>query len=158
MLQMEVLMTIHQHKTEKEQGPDVRNSLFDLFSKNDGFWWPYRSFAKALLSTQKNASAYLEANRKLIDEMRNIVRKERDLALEISEKALGGVAEKDWPNGAMPGASEVNVMFERGASGLRELGEAWMNAQMDSLDAMRSHASGGQRPPATRRHETSLTA
>ena len=150
-------MAIHQHKAETEHSGDVGNPTLNLFAKNDGFWWPYRSLAKALLGTQKNAAAYLEANRKLMDGMRDIVRQEQDLALEISQKTLASVAETDRSNGGtMPGASEVNAMFERAASGLRELGETWMNAQMRALDAMRPDASSGNKPAPARRRETSI--
>jgi hypothetical protein len=141
--------------------------LLNLFAKNDGFWWPHRSLAKALLCTQENASAYVEANRKLLDEMRAIVRKEQDLALEISQKALEAVAENG--SSKIPDGPEVNAVFERAINGLRALGEDWMNAQLRSLDVMRSHAalkrkshtirrakvpvsgSNGHRPARTRR-------
>jgi len=154
-------MTTHSDKNKKENGgPDANNSLFNLFAKNDGFWWPYRSFAKALFGTQKNASAYLEANRKLMDEMRDIVRKEQDLALAISQKMLGGAADANGPlnGGMMSGASEVNAMFERATTGLREIGQAWVDAQVRSLDAMRSHTSGSNKPTPTRRQDTSAAA
>jgi hypothetical protein len=154
-------MTTHSHKNEKQHnGPDANNSLFNLFAKHEGFWWPYRSFAKALLGTQKNASAYLEANRKLMDEMRDIVRKEQDVALEISEKTLERAAETSRPpnGGTMSGDSEVYAMFERATTGLREIGQAWVDAQVRSLDAMRSHASGTHQSTATRRHDTSTAA
>jgi hypothetical protein len=123
--------------------------MLNLFAKNDGFWWPHRSLARALLCTQGNASAYVEANRKLLDEMRSIVRKEQDLALEISQKALEAISATE--SSAVPDAPEVNAVFERAINGLRSLGEDWMNAQLRSLDAMRSHAAVRQKRPAVRR-------
>jgi len=92
--------------------------------------------------------------------MRDIVRREQDLALEISEKTLQGVGAGVASNGGaiITGASDVNAMFERAAAGLRELGEVWMNAQMRSLDAMRCQASSTNKPTTTRRHEASTAA
>jgi hypothetical protein len=138
-------MTVNGHKMDNgHNGAEANDPLFNLFAKNDGFWWPYRSLAKALMETQKDASAYLEANRKMINEIRDIVRKEQDLSLQISSQLLEGVME----NGrARPDPSEVNAMFDRAIASLRELGEAWMEAQVRSLDAMRRHASSGRRPP-----------
>lgn len=138
-------MTVHAHKAGKVHNGADANPLFNLFAKNDGFWWPYRSFAKALMETQKDASAYLEANRTLMDEIRDIVRKEQDLSLEISSQMLEGVTKNG--KGGIPDPSEVNAMFDRAIASLRELGEAWMDAQVRSLDAMRHHASVGRRPP-----------
>jgi hypothetical protein len=147
-------------KTEKRRnGLDANGELFNLFAKNDGFWWPYRSFAKALLATQKDASAYLESNRDLIDEMRDIVRREQDLSLEISQKALEKVVKKGSAGGnGMADPQEVNAIFDRAMMGLQELGEAWMNAQMRSLDAMRSHAANALKQPPARRSERPMAA
>ena len=52
---------------------------FDLLSRNELMWWPYRSFSKALLRTHDNLAAFMEVNRKLADEMREIIHKEQDL-------------------------------------------------------------------------------
>src|SRR5262245_34476621 len=105
--------------TETDNGSGADNSLLHLFSKNEGFWWIYRSFAEALMETQVDASAYLEANRKLMDEIRDIVRREQDLSLEISNRMLKGTAEKRGL--ALHDASEVNAVFDRAIEGVREL-------------------------------------
>ena len=141
-------MTVNEHKTGKgHNGAGAHNPLFNLFAKNDGFWWPYRTFAKALMETQKDASAYLEANRQMMDEIRDIVRKEQDLSLEISGQMLEGAMKNG--RAGKPDPSEVNAMFDRAIASMRELGEAWMDAQVRSLDAMRRHASNGhgRKPP-----------
>jgi hypothetical protein len=151
-------MTLHAGKTLKHhEGTDPINPMFNLFAKNDGFWWPYRSFAKALLRTQKNTSAYLEANRKLIDEMREIIRKEQDFALEISRKTISEI-DLSPKGGIATDRSEVNAIFEQATLGLRELGEAWMNAQIRSLDAMRSYASRSHKSAGTGHHDSSAAA
>src|SRR6185295_3727551 len=106
-------MTLHTNKISKaHEGTAAINPMFNLFAKNDGFWWPYRSFAKALLGTQKNTLAYLEANRKLIDDMRDIIRKEQELALEISQKTIKGLSEIGFSPKAGIATSEVNEIFE----------------------------------------------
>src|SRR5262245_44786203 len=125
-------------ETDTHNGSGGDNSLRHLFSKNEGFWWLYRSIAEALMKTQVDASAYLETNRQLMDEIRDIIRKEQDLSLEISNRMLKGTTENGAP--ALHDASEVNAMFDRAMEGMRELGEAWMNAQLRQLDVMREHA------------------
>src|SRR5262249_43760018 len=140
-------------------GPSADDPLFNLFVKTDGFWWPYRSLARALLATQKNAGAYVEANRLLIDEMRDIVRREEDLALEIFQKAIEAAESGAAANGqAMLDTAEINAMFERAILALRELCEAWMNTQMRVLDAMRLHASGAHDASSKGRSEGSMAA
>src|SRR5690348_14282154 len=126
-------MAVHAQKTDRNNnGLSGKNPLLQLFSMNEGFMWPYRSFANALMETQMGALAYLEANRKLTDQVLDIVRKEQDLSLELSTKMLKGVAGNDGPS--VRDLSEVNAVFARAFEGVRELGEAWVNAQMRSLD------------------------
>jgi hypothetical protein len=165
--QTEAYMTTHTSKTHRprngsghpDDGTKTDNPLLSLLSKGDEFWAPYRSFAKAWLATQKDAFAYLDANRKLFDEMREILRKEQDLALEISQKSIDRVAKKGLGHGgAVLDPSEVSAMFEVATAGWQELGEAWMHAQMRSLDAIRSYADAGQKPAAGRRGERSAAA
>jgi hypothetical protein len=91
-----------------------------FFVRNEAFWWPFRAVSEALLQTQHSSAAYLEANRRLVDEARNIIRKEHDLLLELSET----------------GRSEANKAFNRALTGIRELGEAWIDAQIRSLATM----------------------
>ena len=132
-------------QTSKANTPSVdaggEDSLFHFFSRNESFWWPFRAVAKALLQTQQNSAAYIEANRRLIDEMRSIIRKEQNLVFELSESALltackvGMLADPS----AQIDKAEVNEVFDRAMTGIRELGEAWIDAQVRSLDAMRAY-------------------
>ena len=121
---------IKKENTEREEA----EARFDFFPGGEAMWWPFRSVSKALLQTQSNALAYLEANRRLIDEMRNILRKEQVLVIELSEAVL----KKSASPGAIAGPGDVNEMFGRAVMGIRELGEAWIDAQVRSLDTMRS--------------------
>ena len=112
----------------------------------DAFWWPFRTFSKALLQTQRNSTAYLEANRRLIDEMRTIIRKQQDLAIDISDSVLHAVTKANKTAGGsnVLNPAEVNQVFDLAVSRMRELGEAWIDVQVRSLDAMRSYADTGQ--------------
>jgi hypothetical protein len=131
-------------KTERdENGVSANNPLLQLFSTNEGLMWPYRSFAKTLMQTQMGTWAYLEANRKLTDQVIGIVRKEQDLSLEMCSKVLKRVASNDGPS--VRDLSEVNAMFQQALEGMRELGEAWMSAQMRSVDVVREQASASAR-------------
>ena len=149
-------MAVHAHKTDPYFNElSANNPLLHLFSNSDAFWWPYRSCAKALMHTQAGASACLEANRKLMDEILDFVRKEQDLCVEISTRMMKGVAAGD--GGSMTkDASEMSAMFGQTIENVRHLGEAWMNAQMHSLELMRQsapnqHASARRKAHSARR-------
>ena len=119
---------------------------FDLFTKSE-LMWPYWSVAKALLRTQRNTFAYLEANRRLADAMRTFVRQEQNLALEISDLVLktmsaGGLR----PNSdTVSPSADINGAFDRALAGIRDLGQFWIDAQVRSINVMRSQdpARGG---------------
>ena len=146
-------------KTDRDNGLSANNPMLQLFSANEGFMWPYRSFAKTLMQTQMGAWAYLEANRKLTDQVLDLVRKEQDLSLEMSSKVLKKVVGSDSPS--VRDLSDMNVMFQRAFEGMRELGEAWMTAQMHSLDVVREQSSASARRrshPARRSATHSSTA
>jgi hypothetical protein len=159
-------MTAQSSKSGKPQNgsphshePYHDNPLVHLLSKGDEFWWPYRSFAKAMLASQRDAFAYIDAHRKLFDEIREILRKEQDLALEITHKSLGRAAKNGWAEGgAVLDPEEVSAMFEAATSGWQELGEAWMHAQMRSLDAIRSYAAEGAKSAAAARRSAVAAA
>jgi hypothetical protein len=150
LLMMEKFMTPHVSKAPPIGTESETANPFDIFAKHDGFWWPFRTVSKALLRTQRNTAAYLEANRRLIDEMRNMVRKEQDLAVEISESIFKALSKssKAASGGAALDPKEVNEMFDRAMTGMRELSEAWVDVQVRSLDAMRSYTDAGQKNAA----------
>jgi hypothetical protein len=137
-LNEEKRMSAHAQTPAQNTQTEGADGLFDFFARSEGMWWPFRSVSKALLQTQSNALAYLEANRRLLDEMRNIVRKEQNLVIELSETALKSVSKPGSPSGITAGEpADVNEMFGRAMVGIRELGEAWIDAQVRSLDMMR---------------------
>jgi hypothetical protein len=154
-----------------KNGAALDNPLLSLFAHSEGFWRPYLSharpylsFARALLDTQKalidiqmSTFAYFEANRKLMEEIQNIL-KDLDPSLQISRKLLEGVAEKkpvleeseneppveegaERKASVIPG-SDMHAIFDSAIASWQELREAWADAQMRSLDAICSRAPG----------------
>jgi hypothetical protein len=121
------------------------NSTFDLFAKDQVMWSPFSAVANALLHTQRNTFAYVEANRRLVEAMRTIGRQEQNLALEISEMVLKTLFAPHlrWSSDSTSQSEDIKGAFDRGAAGIRELGAFWIDAQLRSLDVMRSH----QDPP-----------
>jgi hypothetical protein len=160
----EVHMTAHTSKNSKPHNgsphsQEPNNTLVQLLSKSEEFWRPYRSFAKAILASQRDALAYLDANRRLFDEIRDILRKEQDLALEISQKSLDRAAKSGWAEGdAVVDPSEVSAMFEVATSGWQELGELWMHAHMRSLETIRSYTAQGAKSAAAVRRSAAAAA
>ena len=84
----------------------------------------------------------MEINRKLLDDLRRIVRREQELVLDMSEKMFEKMNAKD-------GSARGSLAFEAGAmeemcqsaiAGIRELGQALSNAQVQSIEAFREHA------------------
>jgi hypothetical protein len=90
--------------------------------------------------------------------MRNIIRMEQDLALEISEMTLEGLTEGKWPTRDLSDSSAVHAIFERATSGVRELGKAWVDVQVRALDAIRFSGSENQGPAAALQHDTPTAA
>jgi hypothetical protein len=113
------------------------SGIFNLLATDEVMWWPYRSLSKALLQTQRNAAAYLEANRLLVEGMQTVIRQEQNLAFEISDRLLNTLSTSRAH--ASLKSDEVSDAFDRAMTGIRELGEAWINTQLRSLDIMRLH-------------------
>lgn len=124
---------------------------FDLLSHSQLVWWPYRSFSEALLRTHNNLTAFMEVNRKLADEMREIIRKEQDLVMQMSEKMLQRASSGNESDGRMAFHPSENMeeIYNSAVSGNRELGKAVADAQIRSIETLRNHArSATRRPPS----------
>ena len=83
----------------------------------------------------------MEINRKLLDDLRRIVRREQELVLDMSEKMFEKMTAKDGsarPFAFEPGAMEE--MCQSAIAGIRELGQALSDAQVQSIEAFREHA------------------
>jgi hypothetical protein len=123
------------------------NSTFDLFAKNQVMWSPFWTVANALLQTQRNTFAYVEANRRLVDAMRTIARQEQNLAVEISKMVLKTMSAPHLrrSSDSISQSANINGAFDRTLAGIRELGEFWIE-QVRLLDAMRSHQDAPDPP------------
>lgn len=108
-------------------------------SQSEMVWWPYQSLSKSLLQTHHNASALVEINRRLADEMRNIARREQDFVFEFSERILNRRATGQKPADMLP-PETVNEIFESAISGLRQFNQAVIDAQVRSIEAFHRHA------------------
>ncbi|HKD48376.1 MAG TPA: hypothetical protein VKB67_11890 [Rhizomicrobium sp.] len=111
-----------------------------LLSKNELMWWPYQSLSKSLLQTHHNASALVEINRRLADEMRNIARLEQDFLFELSERILVRKVKSDKTQAAVMPPETVDEIFESAISGLRQFNQAVVDAQVRSIEAFHRHA------------------
>ncbi|HTW35759.1 MAG TPA: hypothetical protein VMD53_14165 [Rhizomicrobium sp.] len=124
---------------------------FDLFSRTDLLWWPYRSFSKALLKTHDNLAAFMDVNRKLADEMRDIVRKEQDLVMQMSEKMLrrAASAKENGEANIFHPSQGMDEIYDSAVTGIRELGKAVADAQIRSIETLRAHARDAAQKPAS---------
>src|SRR6266481_1354308 len=108
--------TIRATKTQKgtEGHPAKTDELsmpFSVLSQSELLWWPYRTLSKLILQTHRETRAYLEINRKLLDDLRRIARREQELVLGMSEKMFEKMNSKDG-SARGPLAFEPNVMEE----------------------------------------------
>jgi hypothetical protein len=109
-------------------------------SRSELVWWPYQSLSKSLLQTHHNASALIEINRRLADEMRHIARREQDFIFELSERILNRKSESDAKAAEAAPIETVDEIFESAISGLRQFNQAVIDAQIRSIEAFRHHA------------------
>jgi hypothetical protein len=93
---------------------------------------PYMEFSHALMRTV-DVRAMTAANRKLTDAVRQVLRRQQDLAWDLAERTLNSV-------GLSAGAAESNPgeVFDRAAAAVRELGEALIDAQIGALRTLQS--------------------
>ena len=88
---------------------------------------PYLEFSHALMRAA-DFRAMTEANRKLTDAVREVLRRQQDLAWELAESAMGRAEVK-------PGE-----VFDRAAAAVRELGEAMIDAQIGALRTLQAES------------------
>ena len=138
-------MTIAHQKfhvtADKQQAKGGKAPAANLFARNDLLMWPYKSLSKALIRTQQDFSTFIEVNRKLADEMREIIRREQDLVMQISEKMLQRIGSSEDGDGkpVIP-AAEMEEIYDSAVAGIRELGKAVADAQIRSIESLRDHA------------------
>lgn len=61
---------------------------FAVFQQSDAWLSPCRGMAGLMLASQTKLSAMLEVNRKLADEIRDILCREQDVILTLSTRSL----------------------------------------------------------------------
>lgn len=147
-------MTLQAYKVDKEQDTPRGDNL--MVAMNDVFWSPYRLVVRTFLESHKDALLHLPKIRKLIDEMRDTMRREQDIALGVCQKMLEEIGGNVWLTKSGP--SEANVIVERAIVGLSEFGDAWMKAQMRPLDVIGLRASGERKRAVTPRSEATIAA
>jgi hypothetical protein len=82
-------------------------------TQSELMWGPYQSLSKALLQSQRNFSAFTQINRRLVDAFLGIARREQESVDEIFESAIAGI---------------------------RDFGQALVDAQVHSIDEFQKHA------------------
>jgi hypothetical protein len=93
---------------------------------------PYADFSHALIRAHHDAHAMATANRLLADSLRDVVRRQQDLAFELAEAALN--ASNTGP------LSAPAAIFDRAAQAVREVGEAIIDAQIEALRLLQSES------------------
>jgi len=117
-----------------------KSPLLPFHFQSELAWWPYQSLSKSLLQTHRNASALIEINRRLADEMRNIARREQDFVFELSERILNRKTENDSKRTEAMPPETVDEIFESAISGMRQFNQAVIEAQVRSIEAFHRHA------------------
>lgn len=101
---------------------------------------PYMEFSHAMMRAHLDVRAMTAANRKLTDALREVLRRQHDLAWELAESTFNTV-------GLSTGAKETKPgeVFDRAADAVRELGEAVIQAQLGALRTLQSEVSAAER-------------
>jgi hypothetical protein len=98
---------------------------------------PYLEFSHAMMRAHLDIRAMTAANRKLTDALREVVRRQHDLAWELAESTFNTVGLST--GGKTP--DKPGEVFDRAAVAVRELGEAVIEAQLGALRTLQSEVS-----------------
>lgn len=131
----------HSNRAEPAPPPSAAHHVTAQFDPSL-MMLPYVEVSRALLRAHHNAIAMMEANRTLADQMRAIVRRQQDLALEIAESVIGG---QGMQREGAP-ANDREGVFQRAADAVREIGEAMISAQLNALDTLQAKARDAEEP------------
>lgn len=93
---------------------------------------PYTELSKVLIRAHRNAWALTEVNRTLLDSLRGVVRRQQDLAMQITEQAAARARQGEPINPA--------EMFDRAADAVREIGQACIDAQLHAIRQLEAQA------------------
>lgn len=112
----------------------------DFLFRNEMFWAPARATANFMLRAQRNAIALMQINRKLADDLRDIMRHEQDVLCEVSQKMVtrmtSGAVRPEEKGSAEP----LGQFYETAVESVREFNEAMAEAHSRSFAAIREHA------------------
>lgn len=95
---------------------------------------PYLEFSHAMMRAHLDVRAMAAANRKLSDAVREVVRRQQDLAWQLAETTLGSVG----INTSKTPEKSPGEIFDQAAAAVRELGEALIEAQLSALRTLQS--------------------
>jgi hypothetical protein len=112
----------------------------DLLFHNEFLWAPARATANIMLRAQRNAMAMMQINRKLADELRDIMRHEQDVICGVSQKMFTRMTSGTTNSEDSDSGEPLNKLYESAVESVREFNEAMAEAQSRSFAALREHA------------------
>lgn len=130
-------------KPATTQTAPSRPTAWDTLISDELAWWPYRSVANAMLQSRDSFCSLLDVHRKFADQMREIVRREQDNALELSEKLVNRITSAHGNGAASAMSADLEQIYGTAVKSMRELGRAVADVQMRSLEALRPSGKQG---------------
>ena len=136
------------HNASRQEASRPESDMpLSLLCKSELLWWPYRSLANVLLPTCQGTAAFLDIQRKFMDEIRGIIRREQDFVFDQSEKFFRKTAEESGassgPRALTPASMEE--FYESTIQGVRHFTRALADAQVRSLEAFREQSREASR-------------
>lgn len=114
---------------------------FYSMPQNNFIWIPYRAAARMMGRSEHSIELMVQANRKLADTLREIVRREQDTLLGLSERTLKNLVDGPQKSNGEATATAF-VSYQTALEGAREFSQAIVEAQTESFAALREYAQG----------------
>jgi hypothetical protein len=126
---------------EPVQFPTFGLNLFGADAGMSAVTLPYVEFSHAMRRANRDFWAVTKANRVLADALRQMLRRQQELAFELAETAARG--------NLAPGSASANELFDSAADAVRELGQSMIDAQLTALRMLEVEAlpPEGVKPP-----------
>ena len=131
------------YSSAERQASAAKNFAFEMGETS------MRAYSEALLRGQREVAQMLSVNREFVDELQSLWRREQDATMALMEGTLSKLCDVSWPKGA--GAvdpADANKLFDRALVGMREVGDAWVAAQMRMLERLRANAEDAAKEAA----------
>lgn len=127
---------------------------FDSFIQSDFLLSPYRTLSRAFLHTHHNTAAFVQINRKLVDDLREIIRRQQDVALKLSENMFQQMSEGATPSksGFEQRGESLGQYFKSAMNGAHECAQAIGEAQVHAFEAFQEQARESARPNGKQDH------